>query len=177
LVLISEGKCILILGAGFGALIAANLLRKNLSISSELVEHQITITDRKDYFMMGLVNLWILNVTRTLDDSKIALNRLENKGISFLDGEITAIDIVSKTVTIRGSSTCELWSMVAFTLAMVEPSQLTAILVLVSRIECVPSLDCVYAALDWISMSLRRMLGAEYYTISAIANLFPTLLP
>ena len=35
-----------------------------------------------------------------------------------------------------------------------------AILVLVNRIECVPSLDCVYAALDWISMSLRRMLGA-----------------
>jgi NADH dehydrogenase FAD-containing subunit len=94
LVLISEGKCILILGAGFGALTTANLLRKNLSISSEPVEHQITITDRKDYFMMGLVNLWILNVTRTLDDSKIALNRLENKGISFLDGEITAIDIV-----------------------------------------------------------------------------------
>jgi NADH dehydrogenase FAD-containing subunit len=48
------------------------------------------------------------NVTRTLDDSKIALNRLENKGISFLDGEITAIDIVSKTVTIRGSSTLSL---------------------------------------------------------------------
>jgi NADH dehydrogenase FAD-containing subunit len=94
LVLISEGKCILILGAGFGALTTANLLRKNLSISSEPVEHQITITDRKDYCMMGLVNLWILNVTRTLDDSKIALNRLENKGISFLDGEITAIDIV-----------------------------------------------------------------------------------
>ena len=30
------------------------------------------------------------------------------------------------------------------------------------------------APLDRISMSLRRMLGAEYYTISAIANLFPT---
>ena len=105
MVLISEGKCILILGAGFWALTAANLLRKNLSISSEPVEHQITITDRKDYFMMGLVNLWILNGTGTLDDSKITLNRLENKRISFLDGEVTAIDIVSKTVTIRGTST------------------------------------------------------------------------
>jgi sulfide:quinone oxidoreductase len=104
----SEGKRILILGAGFGGLTAANLLRKNLSLSSGPVEHQVTIIDRKDYFMMGLVNLWILNGTRTLDDSKIALNRLENKGISFLDGEITAIDIVSKTVTIRGSSTLRL---------------------------------------------------------------------
>ncbi|MFZ0202586.1 MAG: hypothetical protein WAL46_02710, partial [Nitrososphaeraceae archaeon] len=74
----SKRKRILILGAGFGGLTAVNLLRKNLPSSSELVEHQITITDRKDYFMMGLVNLWILNGTRTLDDSKIALNRLEN---------------------------------------------------------------------------------------------------
>jgi sulfide:quinone oxidoreductase len=104
----SEGKRILILGAGFGGLTAANLLRKNLSSSLGPVEHQITITDRKDYFMMGLVNLWILNGTRTLDDSKIALNRLENKRISFLDGEVTAIDIVSKTVTIRGTSTLRL---------------------------------------------------------------------
>jgi sulfide:quinone oxidoreductase len=104
----SKRKRILILGAGFGGLTAANLLRKNLPSSSEPVEHQITITDRKDYFMMGLVNLWILNGTRTLDDSKIALNRLENKGIRFLNGEVTAIDAVSKTVTIRGSSTLRL---------------------------------------------------------------------
>ena len=104
----SEGKRILILGAGFGGLTAANLLRKNLSLSSGPVAHQITIIDRKDYFMMGLVILWILNGIRTLDDSKIALNRLENKGISFLDGEVTEIDIVSKTVTIRGSSTLRL---------------------------------------------------------------------
>jgi hypothetical protein len=41
------------------------------------------------------------------------------------------------------------------------------------RIECVPSPDFVYAALDRISVSLRRMLGAKYYTISATANLFP----
>jgi sulfide:quinone oxidoreductase len=104
----SEGKCILILGAGFGGLTAANLLRKGLSSSSVPVEHQISITDRKNYFMMGLVNLWILSGTRTLDDSKIALSRLENKGISYLNGEITAIDPVSKTVTIKGTSTLRL---------------------------------------------------------------------
>lgn len=104
----SEGKRILILGAGFGGLTAANLLQKNLSSSSASVEHQISITDQKDYFMMGLVNLWILSGIRTLEDSKIALNRLENKGISFLNGEVTAIDVTSKTVTIGGSSTLRL---------------------------------------------------------------------
>ena len=94
------------MGAGFGGLTTANLLQKNLSLSS--VEHQISIADSKDYFIMGLVNLWILSGIRTLEDSKIALSRLENKGISYLNGEIIAIDPVSRTVTIKGSSTFRL---------------------------------------------------------------------
>jgi sulfide:quinone oxidoreductase len=101
-----EGKRILILGAGFGGLTTANSLQKNLSLSS--VDHQISIVDSKDYFIMGLVNLWILSGTRTLEDSKIALSRLENKGISYLNGEVTAIDPLSRTVTIKGTSTIRL---------------------------------------------------------------------
>ena len=99
----SEGKRVLILGAGFGGLTTANLLQKNLSLSS--VKHQISIVDSKDYFIMGLVNLWILSGIRTLDDSKIALSRLENRGIRYLNAEVTAIDPVSRTVTIKGNST------------------------------------------------------------------------
>lgn len=104
----SKGKRILILGAGFGGLTAANLLQKNLCTSSAPIDHQISIVDQKDYFMMGLVNLWILNGIRTLEDSKIALNRLENRGIRFLNGEVTAIDVALKTVTIRGSSSLKI---------------------------------------------------------------------
>ena len=104
----SKGKRILILGAGFGGLTAANLLQKNLSTPSAPIDHQISIVDQKDYFMMGLVNLWILNGIRTLEDSKIALNRLENRGIRFLNGEVTAIDVALKTVTIRGSSSLKI---------------------------------------------------------------------
>jgi sulfide:quinone oxidoreductase len=102
----SDGKRILILGAGFGGLTTANLLRKNLSLYSE--EHQISIVDSKDYFIMGLVNLWILSGIRTLEESKVALSRLENKGISYLNGEVTGIDPVSRTVTIKGTSTLRL---------------------------------------------------------------------
>jgi sulfide:quinone oxidoreductase len=58
--------------------------------------------------MMGLVNLWILSGIRILEDSKIALNRLENKGIRFLNDEVTAIDVASKTVTISRSSNLKL---------------------------------------------------------------------
>lgn len=104
----SEGKRILILGAGFGGLTAANLLQKNLSSLSASVEYQISIIDQKDYFMMGLVNLWILSGIRTLEDSKIDLNRLENRGIRYLNDKVTGIDVTSKTVTIRGSSTLKL---------------------------------------------------------------------
>jgi len=104
----SEGKSILILGAGFGGLTAANLLNKNLSSLSPSVEYQICIIDQKDYFVMGLVNLWILSGIRTLKDSKIDLNRLENKGIRYLNDKVTGIDVASKTVTIRESPNLKL---------------------------------------------------------------------
>jgi sulfide:quinone oxidoreductase len=84
---LSEGKRIVILGAGFGGLASANLLRKNLS-----QEHQITIIDKQDHFIMGFVNLWILHGHRTVEEAKIALSNLENKGIFFLHDEIIAIN-------------------------------------------------------------------------------------
>jgi len=104
----SEEKRILILGAGFGGLTAANLLQKNLSSLSESVEYQICIIDQRDYFMMGFVNLWILSGIRTLQDSKIDLNRLENKGIKYLNDKVTGIDVASKIVTIKGSANLKL---------------------------------------------------------------------
>jgi sulfide:quinone oxidoreductase len=58
--------------------------------------------------MMGLVNLWILSGIRTFKDSKIALNRLENKGIRYLNHKVTGIDVASKTVTIGKSSNLKL---------------------------------------------------------------------
>ena len=80
-------KQVLILGAGFGGLVSANLLRKSLSRE----ECNIKVIDKNQYFMMGLVNLWILSGSRRLRDSQVALNRLENRGISFLNDEITGI--------------------------------------------------------------------------------------
>jgi sulfide:quinone oxidoreductase len=43
--------------------------------------------------MMGLVNLWILSGIRTLEDSRVALNKLENRGIRFLNDEIISMDL------------------------------------------------------------------------------------
>src|SRR6476620_4244864 len=101
--LYSREKHILILGAGFGGLTAANLLQKKLSSLSTTVKYQISIIDQKNYFMMGLVNLWILSGIRTLDNSKIDLNRLGNRRIVYLNNKITEIDLSSKAVKITGS--------------------------------------------------------------------------
>jgi len=91
----TTAKQVLILGAGFGGLASANLLRKGLTQE----ECQITVIDKSQYFMMGLVNLWILSGSRRLEDSRIALDKLNEKGIRFLNNEITNIDLSKKNVT------------------------------------------------------------------------------
>ena len=98
----TAGKRIIILGSGFGGLTAANLLRKNLSL-----DHQIVVVDKKKFFMMGLVNLWILSGIRRLEDSQIALNKLENKDITFLNDEVTTIDISKKFIKTRSNNKLE----------------------------------------------------------------------
>jgi len=86
-------KHILILGAGFGGLATANFLRKNLDDICK-----ITVIDKKSWFMMGFVNLWILNGTRTLQESQIPLDGLKRKGIDFVNDQVTGIDYDANTV-------------------------------------------------------------------------------
>ncbi|MGI0037665.1 MAG: NAD(P)/FAD-dependent oxidoreductase [Nitrososphaera sp.] len=90
------GKQILILGAGFGGLAAANELRKNLS-----AEHRIVVVERKNWFMMGLVKLWILDGSRKLEESQTPLAGLEAKGIKVLNDEVTKIDTTASTIETR----------------------------------------------------------------------------
>lgn len=90
------GKRILILGAGFGGLAAATELRKGLD-----QDHRIIIIDRKKSFMMGLVKLWILEGSRTLEESQTPLEGLNAKGIEYLNDEIVKIDLASKRVQVR----------------------------------------------------------------------------
>ncbi|MGI0040807.1 MAG: NAD(P)/FAD-dependent oxidoreductase [Nitrosopumilaceae archaeon] len=87
---------ILILGGGFGGLAAANELRQNLP-----ADVKITIIDKKDYFMMGLVKLWILNGTREFEFSKKPLQPITKKGIDFINEEIIKIDPKKKSVTTK----------------------------------------------------------------------------
>ena len=85
---------VVILGGGFGGLSAANELRNSLS-SSQL---RITVIDKKDWFMVGFAKLWIINGTRTFENSIGSLNELSKKEINFIKDEILAIDLQNKNV-------------------------------------------------------------------------------
>lgn len=88
---------IIILGGGFGGLAAANELRQKLPL-----DVKITIIDKKDYFMMGLVKLWLLNGTREFESSKKPLQSITKKGINFINEEIIKIDPKNNLVITKG---------------------------------------------------------------------------
>lgn len=85
---------VLILGGGFGGLAAANEIRNNLTSS----QVKITVIDKKDWFMVGFAKLWIINGTRTFENSIGSLNQLIKKEINFLKEEIIQIDLQNKQI-------------------------------------------------------------------------------
>jgi sulfide:quinone oxidoreductase len=84
---------IIILGGGFGGLAAANELRENLT-----QDIRITVIDRKDWFMMDLVKLWIINGTREFELSKRPLENVTKKGIEFVNEDVMKIDPIGKLI-------------------------------------------------------------------------------
>ena len=84
---------IVILGGGFGGLAAATELRENLTQDT-----RITIVDRKDWFMMDLVKLWIMTGSREFETSKRPLENVTKKGIEFINEQVIKIDPQNKIV-------------------------------------------------------------------------------
>ena len=87
---------IVILGGGFGGLAAATELRENLTQDT-----RITIVDRKDWFMMDLVKLWIMTGSREFETSKRPLENVTKKGIEFINEPV--IKIVPQNKIVRTS--------------------------------------------------------------------------
>ncbi len=85
---------VLILGGGFGGLSAANELRNSLPSS----EVKITVIDKKDWFMIGFAKLWIINGTRTFENSIGSLKKLEKKEIDFVQDEVISINLEDHSV-------------------------------------------------------------------------------
>jgi sulfide:quinone oxidoreductase len=78
---------VLILGGGFGGLAAAHELRGSLEDSD-----RITLVDRGDRFFMGFAKLWDLARVRPLAEGSVALSRLSERGVEFVQTEIHSID-------------------------------------------------------------------------------------
>ena len=88
---------VVILGGGFGGLSAANQIRNSLDSSRV----KITIIDKKDWFMVGYAKLWIMNGTRTFENSIGSLDNLSKKQINFIKDEITEINPKNSFVKIK----------------------------------------------------------------------------
>jgi len=85
---------VLILGGGFGGLSVANEIRNSISSS----QVKITVVDKKNWFMVGFAKLWIMNGTRTFENSTGSLFELSKKEINFLNEEILQINLENKKV-------------------------------------------------------------------------------
>lgn len=84
---------VLILGGGFGGLAAVDTLRSTLGDSVD-----ITLVDRNDRFFMGFAKLWDLGGIRPLDGGTAALARLADRGVNFVQADVTAIDPEARRV-------------------------------------------------------------------------------
>lgn len=89
------GKQILILGGGFAGLAAADKLRKALNS-----EHTVTLVDRQSLFFMGLTKLWILDGRRQVGQDPGNRTHLANRGINFVEGEVTSINTATREVRV-----------------------------------------------------------------------------
>lgn len=91
----ATARCV-VLGGGFGGVVAAHRLRERLGDQVE-----VTLVDRRDTFMMGLRILWTLVGQADRAGGTRALDRLTRLGIRFLRDEIAQIDLDHKTITTR----------------------------------------------------------------------------
>ena len=84
---------VVILGGGFGGLAAVDTLRSRLGDSAD-----ITLVDRNDRFFMGFAKLWDLGGIRPLDEGTARLSRLADRGVHFVQADVTAIDPEARRV-------------------------------------------------------------------------------
>ena len=83
----------LILGGGFGGVTVATELSRRVGD-----EHEITLVDRRDGFVMGLRKLWAVVGIGSMEEGTRPLERLSARGVRVLRREITSIDPVRRRV-------------------------------------------------------------------------------
>lgn len=93
---INSKKTIVVLGAGTGGIVTANLLRKKLKKNHRI----ILINKEADHFFPPSY-LWVLMGWRKVDQVKKNLERLTRKGIEFIQAEVKKIDLQNQQVALN----------------------------------------------------------------------------
>lgn len=84
---------VVILGGGFGGLAAAHELRQLLPTDDEIV-----LVARDERFYMGFAKLWDLGRVRPIGEGTRSLTALNDRGVRFVQADVTAIDPGSRRV-------------------------------------------------------------------------------
>ena len=92
-----QAQTILILGGGIGGLVTAVEVRKKLPR-----QHRVVLVDRERDHLFAPSLLWLMAGLRTAEKISRPLDRLRNKGIEVVHGEIEHIDPERRRVTING---------------------------------------------------------------------------
>ncbi|MDK1028321.1 MAG: FAD/NAD(P)-binding oxidoreductase [Anaerolineae bacterium] len=88
---------VLILGGGFGGLAAALSLRDKLG-----TEVEITLVDRRPYFMVGFHKTWTLIGKTSLESGQRPLAALEKHNVNVILGNIESIDPKERSAVVSG---------------------------------------------------------------------------
>jgi sulfide:quinone oxidoreductase len=89
----------LILGAGFGGIVAANALRRQLP-----PEHRIVVVDKTLNFYIGATKPWVMLGHKSVAQVSHSRRRLKDRGIEFLHTEVREIDLAQgEVLTKRGA--------------------------------------------------------------------------
>jgi len=91
------GKTVVVLGGGVGGIVAANRLRQMLDR-----EHRVVLVDRTIWHSFAPSFTWLMLGWRKPERISRDMRSLGRKGIEVVNGEITAIDLAQRRVTIDG---------------------------------------------------------------------------
>ncbi len=95
--MVQEGKTVLVLGGGVGGLVAAHELRKQLPRP-----HRVVMIERSATHLFYPSLLWLMIGLRKPQAISRQLDTLTQKGIEVVQGEITALDAATHTITVDG---------------------------------------------------------------------------
>lgn len=91
----SEGKTVVVLGGGIGGVVAATTLHKQLPTPNRVV-----LVDREPDHLFAPSLLWLITGQRTARQISRPLDRLTEKGIEVVCGDIDRIDPATRRVSI-----------------------------------------------------------------------------